>query len=56
MNKEPLIFMSALGLTGYGVFHGHRSGKDCWLCSYRGLIFLGSSVGLGIWLGLQEKE
>ena len=29
MNKEPIIFMSALGATGYAVFHGHRMGQDC---------------------------
>ncbi|CAI2196067.1 7449_t:CDS:2, partial [Funneliformis geosporum] len=34
-------------LVGYGVFHGHRLNKDCFLCPYRGLIFMGSSVVLG---------
>jgi hypothetical protein len=56
MKKEPLIFMSILGLVGYVVFHGHLTGKDCWLCSYRGLAFAGSSVGLGVWLAGQEEE
>ena len=56
MHKEPLIFMTALGGVGYAVFHGHRLNQDCWLCKYRGLIFLGGSVGLGIWLAFQEKE
>jgi hypothetical protein len=45
--KEPLIFMSLLGGVGYAVFHGHRIGKDCWLCSYRGIVFVGSSIALG---------
>jgi len=27
--KEPLMFMSAIGLVGYAVFHGHRLNKDC---------------------------
>ena len=56
MNKEPIIFMSALGGVGYAVFHGHPLGKDCFLCKYRGLVFAGSSVALGIWLAFQEKE
>jgi len=29
MKKEPLIFMSVLGMVGYVTFHGHRTGKDC---------------------------
>ena len=56
MQKEPLIFMSALGLVGYAVFHGHRASEDCWICQYRGLVFASSSVALGIWLAFQEKE
>lgn len=56
MQKEPLIFMSALGLSGYITFHGHRLNQDCWLCPYRGWVFAGSSVALGIWLACQEKE
>jgi hypothetical protein len=48
--------MSCLGATGYAVFHGHRTGQDCWLCKYRGMIFMSASVGLGIWLAFQEKE
>jgi hypothetical protein len=56
MKKEPLIFMSLIGLVGYVTFHGHLTGKDCWLCSYRGLAFASSSVGLGVWLAGQEEE
>jgi hypothetical protein len=56
MQKEPLIFMSALGAVGYITFHGHRTGQDCWMCSYRGMAFMGSSVVLGIWLAFQEKD
>jgi hypothetical protein len=52
--KEPLIFMSAIGLVGYAVFHGHRLNKDCWICSGRGIIFLSSSVALGGYLAFQE--
>ncbi|CAI2194171.1 4544_t:CDS:2 [Funneliformis geosporum] len=37
-------------IVGYGVFHGHRLNKDCFLCPYRGLIFMGSSVVLGSFL------
>jgi len=48
MKKEPLIFMSGVGLAGYVVFHGHRVGQDCWICRYRGIAFLGSSVALGL--------
>jgi len=56
IKKEPLIFMSALGAVGYVTFHGHRTNQDCWLCSYRGLAFMGSSVLLGVWLAFQENE
>ena len=56
MQKEPIIFMTLLGGVGYGVFHGHSAGKDCWLCKYRGLVFMSASVGLGVWLAFQEKE
>jgi hypothetical protein len=55
MNKEPLILLSLIGLVGYGVFHGHRFGKDCFLCPYRGLIFMGSSVVLGGFLAYSEN-
>jgi len=56
MNKEPLILLSGMGLVGYVTFHGHRAGQDCWICPWRGLAFLGSSVGLGVWLAFQESE
>ena len=56
MQKEPIIFVSALGGVGYAVFHGHLKGQDCFLCKYRGLVFASSSVALGIWLAFQEKE
>ena len=55
MQKEPLIILSAIGLVGYVVFHGHRLNQDCWLCSYRGLVFCGSSVALGTFIALQEN-
>ena len=32
MKKEPLIFMSLLGVVGYITFHGHPQGQDCFLC------------------------
>lgn len=54
MDKENLIFFSAVGLVGYAVFHGHRLGTDCWLCKYRGLIFLSSAVGLGVFFGYKD--
>jgi hypothetical protein len=56
MQKEPLIFMSALGLVGYITFHGHPFGQDCWMCNYRGLTFIISSVALGAYLACQEKD
>ena len=56
MKKEPLIFMSILGLVGYVTFHGHRTNQDCFLCPWRGLAFASSSVGLGAWLAFQEEE
>ena len=55
MKKENLIVFSAIGLVGYAVFHGHQAGKDCWICQYRGLIFLGSSVSLGTYLAFTEE-
>jgi len=54
MKYENLIVFSAIGLVGYATFHGHRVGQDCWLCQYRGLIFLGSSVTLGAYLAYTE--
>lgn len=54
--KEPIIFLSALGLVGYITFHGHRLGTDCWLCPYRGLVFMGSSLALGTYLAFTETE
>jgi len=54
--KEPLIFMSVLGVVGYVVFHGHQLNKDCFLCPWRGVAFMSSSVGLGVWLGFQESD
>lgn len=48
--------MSLIGLVGYAVLHGHRLNQDCWLCSYKGLVFAGSSVGLGIWLAVSETD
>ena len=54
MKKENLIVFSLIGLVGYATFHGHRVGKDCWLCGYRGLVWLGSSVALGGYLAFTE--
>lgn len=56
MQKEPIIFMAALGAVGYAVFHGHRINQDCWLCPYRGWAFMAASAGLGVWLAFQEKD
>jgi len=55
MHKEPLILMTGIGLVGYAVFHGHRLNQDCWICPYRGLVFLGSSVALGAFLAVNEN-
>jgi hypothetical protein len=54
--KEPVIFLSALGLVGYVTFHGHRVQQDCWMCSYRGLAFMLSSVALGGYLAVSETD
>ena len=54
MKKENLILFSAIGLVGYVTFHGHRLNQDCWLCKYRGLTFLTSSVALGTFLAFAE--
>jgi len=56
MNYEPLILLTGLGIVGYATFHGHRWGKDCFLCKYRGIAFLGSSVALGLYLAIQEED
>jgi hypothetical protein len=56
MKKEPLIFMSALGLVGYITFHGHLKNQDCWLCPYKGIVFAGSSIALGTYLAFTETE
>ncbi len=55
MKKEPLIIFSAIGLVDYAAFHGHRLNQDCWLCKYRGIVFLGSSVLLGAYLAYSEN-
>jgi len=55
MKKEPLILLTAIGIAGYIVWHGHRGGTDCWLCNYRGLTFLGSSVALGAFISYHEN-
>lgn len=54
--KEPIIFMSLIGAVGYITFHGHLKNQDCWLCSYRGLAWLGSSVLFGTWLAFNETN
>ena len=54
--KEPVIFLSALGLVGYVTFHGHRVQQDCWMCSYRGLAFMLSSVALGGYLAFADND
>jgi hypothetical protein len=46
--KEPVIFMSVLGVVGYITFHGHRVNQDCLMCHYRGLAFMISSGALGV--------
>ena len=56
MQKEPLLFMSAIGVVGYITFHGHRLNQDCWLCPYKGVVFAGSAIVLGTWLAFQEKD
>lgn len=56
MKKEPLIVLTALGLVGYIVFHGHRLHQDCWLCPYKGIVFAGSSIALGTYLAFTETN
>ena len=56
MKKEPLIVLSAIGIVGYITFHGHLKNQDCWLCPYRGWVFMGSSVALGTYLAFTEEE
>jgi len=56
MNKEPLILLTGIGLVGYATFHGHRLNQDCWLCPYKGWVFLGSSVALGTYLALYGEN
>ena len=54
MKYENLIVFSAIGLVGYATFHGHHLNQACWLCPYRGLVWLGSSVALGGYLAFTE--
>lgn len=56
MDKTSLIVMSGVGLVGYVVFHGHRQGKDCFLCDYRGIAFLAGSLVLGIFLAWGDTK
>ncbi|WNE40162.1 MAG: hypothetical protein GBAus27B_000229 [Mycoplasmataceae bacterium] len=56
MKKEPIILFSSIGVVGYVVFHGHRQGKDCWLCKYRGLAFLSGTIGLGVFLAIADDD
>ena len=56
MHKEPLILLTGIGLVGYITFHGHRLNQDCWMCKYRGLVFMTASIGLGTWLAFQESQ
>ena len=55
MNKESLILMTSIGLVGYITFHGHRTGQDCWLCPYKGLVFAGGFIALGIYAAITDK-
>ena len=55
MKKENLIVFGGIGLVGYITFHGHRANQDCWLCPYKGITFLGSSVALGTYLAFIEE-
>jgi hypothetical protein len=54
MDKAPLLIFAGIGLVGYVVWHGHRSGQDCFLCKYRGLAFMAGSLGLGTYLSVSE--
>ena len=54
VKKEPLIIFFLIGLVGYVTFHGHRVNQDCFLCPWRGLVFLGSSGGLGAYLAYSD--
>jgi len=47
-----LIIFAVIGSFGYVVLHGHRWGKDCWLCQYRGLVMVGGSITLGGYLSI----
>jgi len=43
-----ILLFTALAALGYVVWHGHRLGTDCFLCKYRGMAFVGGTMGLGI--------
>jgi len=34
---QQFLIVGGLIGGGYLTFHGHRLGKDCWMCNYRGL-------------------
>ena len=54
MDYQPLLLLGGIGVVGYITFHGHRLGKDCRLCSYRGMVFLGGALALGGYLAYSE--
>jgi len=47
-------FLIVIG-GGYLTFHGHRLGKDCWMCNYRGLGWI-LAVALIILADYLEKK
>ena len=57
MKWKNLVVFSGIGLVGYSTLHDHKkeeNRKKCYICGYHGLIFLGSSVVLGVYLAVTE--
>ena len=50
MEQAVIIVLVIFASFGYVASHGHRFGKDCWLCQYRGLALIAGSISLGGYL------
>ncbi len=58
MKKLQLLGVGGFLVGSYTTFHGHRLGKDCWLCQYRGIGWIIAITGIiyNDYLEKQEKE
>ena len=47
MQEAVVVVLVIFASFGYVALHGHRFGKDCWLCQYRGLAVITGPISLG---------